>query len=181
MTKAVTDSLTSYWPDAASALGSGNTNVAAPTVQATNGEDVTCSGGSDGGVLVDSITYCPSTNTISYDPTELQQAHDNIGDFAGGTLLAEEWSSAIQHQLGKSVGTEAARKTAECLTGSWVASIAGTSASGASSLSPGDLDEAVTVLLSSNQGAQDRGTGFDRVAAFRSGFKQGAASCVSAS
>ncbi|MFI5053847.1 MAG: metalloprotease-like protein, partial [Acidimicrobiia bacterium] len=126
----------------------------------------------------DSVTYCPSNNTISYDPSVLQRAHDNIGDFAAGVLLATEWSSAVEHQDGRSVDTKAARKTAECLSGAWVADVGGQSADGTSSLSPGDLDEAVAMLVSGTNGAQDRGTGFERVAAFRAGFKHGPASCL---
>jgi predicted metalloprotease len=173
MIPAVTDSLTSYWPGAVSKA------TKAPTVRATTSSSSSCSGGTDGGVLADSVTYCPSNNTISYDPTALQRAHDEIGDFASGVLLASEWSSAVQHQLGRTVDGKAAATTSECLTGAWVAAMDGQSASG-SSLSPGDLDEAVTVLVSSNHSSRDRGTAFERVSAFRAGFKHGASSCLEA-
>ena len=63
---------------------------------------------------------------------------------------------------------------AECLAGAWAAD-------SASSLSPGDLDEAVTVLVAAGQGDTDRGTAFERVAAFRAGFKHGPADCVQSS
>jgi predicted metalloprotease len=173
MIPAVTDSLKSYWPDAVSKA------TTAPKVHAATGSSSSCDGGTDGGVLADSVTYCPSTNTISYDLNALQRSHDEIGDFASGVLLASEWSSAVQHQLGGSVDTKAAAKTSECLTGAWVAAMDGQSASG-SSLSPGDLDEAVTVLVSSNHSARDRGTAFERVSAFRAGFKHGPSSCLKA-
>jgi predicted metalloprotease len=153
-------------------------------VQAASGATTSCAGGTDGGVLSDAVTYCPATNTITYDAGALQKAHDEIGDFASGTLLAAEWSSSVQHQLGHAVGTAAARTTAECLTGAWVANVAGVSSQSAgsgSSLSPGDLDEAVTVLLTGSTGGQDRGTGFARVSAFRTGFKHGASSCLKSS
>jgi predicted metalloprotease len=171
MIPAVTDSLKSYWPDAVSKA------TTTPTVHATTGTESSCSGGSDGGVLADSVTYCPSTNTISYDATALQRAHDEIGDFASGVLLASEWSSAVQHQLGRSVDGKTAATTSECLTGAWVAAMDGQSTS-SSSLSPGDLDEAVTVLVSSNHSARDRGTAFERVSAFRAGFNHGPSSCL---
>ncbi len=111
---------------------------------------------------------------MHYDATALQNVHDNIGDFASGMLVATAWSSAVEHQLGASLGTAAARRGAECLTGAWAASES-------SSLSPGDLDEAVTVLVATGKGDADRGSAFDRVAAFRAGFRHGPSKCVQSS
>ena len=89
-------------------------------------------------------------------------------------LLATAWSSSVEHQLGSELGTDDARRGAECLAGAWAAN-------SASSLSPGDLDEAVTVLVSAGKGNADRGTAFDRVAAFRAGFRHGPSQCVQSS
>ena len=33
-------------------------------------------------------------------------AHDSIGDFASGVLLAAEWSSAMQHGKGQPLGPD---------------------------------------------------------------------------
>ncbi len=86
---AVQDSLSTYW---------GTT----PKVVAYDAPDApSCDGDTDGGVLTDEVTYCPSTNTIAYDRATMQQAHDSIGDFAAGVLLAAEWSSAVQHVEGQ--------------------------------------------------------------------------------
>jgi predicted metalloprotease len=165
----VTKSLQSYW--AGQVAGTTTTN--APTVVAS-GAGATCGGGTDGGVLDDTVEYCASTNTITYDAATLQQAHDSIGDFASGVLLAGAWSSSVEHQLGHDLGTTAARKGAECLAGAWAADRA-------TSLSPGDLDEAVTLLVAGNDEPTDRGTAFERVAAFRAGFKHGPSKCLPAS
>ena len=89
-------------------------------------------------------------------------------------LLATAWASSVEHQLGTTIGTDAARRGAECLAGAWAADTA-------SSLSPGDLDEAVTVLVAAGKGTTDRGTAFERVAAFRAGFKHGPSKCVQSS
>ncbi|HEX4530651.1 MAG TPA: neutral zinc metallopeptidase [Acidimicrobiia bacterium] len=164
MTATVTQSLDRYW-------GSQSSKLTAPTVTAGR---VDAAGGTDGGVLTDGVVYDPSTNTVRYDTATLQNAHDSIGDFAGGLLLATAWSSAVEHQLGVQLGTDTARRGAECLAGAWAAD-------SASSLSPGDLDEAVTVLVSAGQGNADRGTAFDRVAAFRDGFRNGPSQCVQSS
>ncbi len=156
----VTKSLQSYWSTQAQG--------GAPTV-AASGDAPQCTGATDGGVLTGSVTYCPSTDTITYDPSVLQQANDSIGDFAGGVLLAGAWSSAVEHQLGHALGTDAARRGAECLAGAWAGDPA-------TSLSPGDLDEAVTLLVSAGHG-----TAFERVAAFRTGFRHGPSQCVKTS
>jgi predicted metalloprotease len=160
----MTQSLTDYW-------GSQSSKLSAPTLTA----GTTSTGGdSDGGVLSDAVTYQPSTNTVHYDAATLQQVHDSIGDLGSGMLLATAWASSVEHQLGTNVGTDAARRGAECLAGAWAASQQ-------SSLSPGDLDEAVTVLVKAGTGSTDRGTAFDRVAAFRDGFKNGPSQCVQSS
>jgi predicted metalloprotease len=163
MTATVTKSLQQYW-------SSQSAKVTAPAVVA----NATCAGDTDGGVLDDLVTYCPSSNTIAYDVATLQRAHDDIGDFAAGTLLASAWSSSVQHALGNDLGSTAARKGAECLAGAWAAD-------SASSLSPGDLDEAVTLLVAAGKGDTDRGTAFERVAAFRAGYKHGPSKCVQSS
>ncbi len=129
---------------------------------------------SDGGVITDSVTYQPSSNTVHYDAATLQDVHDTIGDFGSGMLVATAWASSVQHQLGASLGTDASRRGAECLAGAWAANTSTT-------LSPGDLDEAVTVLVAAGKGSTDRGTAFDRVAAFRDGFKHGPSKCVQSS
>ena len=126
-------------------------------------------------MLTDGVVYDPSTNSVHYDAATLQNVHDSIGDFAGGLLLATAWSSAVEHQLGAPLGTDSAAPRGR---------VPGRRLGGrrrASSLSPGDLDEAVTVLVSAGQGDADRGTAFDRVAAFRDGFRHGPSQCVQSS
>ena len=165
----ITDNLDEYW-------SSQSSKVTTPTVNAgtaATGDD------SDGGVLTDSVTYDASSNAITYDAATMQKVHDNIGDFGSGMLVASAWASSVQHQLGVSIGNDAARRGAECLAGAWTASLS-------SKLSPGDLDEAVTVLVAAGKGSSaggggGRGTAFDRVAAFRAGFKHGPSKCVQSS
>jgi predicted metalloprotease len=160
----ITDSLGEYWSSQSSKL-------TAPTV---NAGSVATGDNSDGGVLTDAVTYDGSTNAITYDATTMQKVHDNIGDFGSGMLVASAWASSVQHQLGTTIGDDGARRGAECLAGAWTASLS-------SKLSPGDLDEAVTVLVAAGKGSTDRGTAFDRVAAFRAGFKHGPSKCVQSS
>jgi predicted metalloprotease len=168
---AVQDSLTQYWGD--------ELNAAPDVVAYDNGAAPSCDDGTDGGVLVDSVTYCASTNTIAYDEATMAKAHEQIGDFAAGVLLATEWSSAV-------LRGEGSYTSAECLAGAYTASLYGDSSSsgrGASSegisLSPGDLDEVVAMLVAANSQHAESGTAFDRVAAFRTGFFRGADACQS--
>jgi len=169
---AVTDSLTNYW------------GASAPKVVAYDGNAPACDGNTDGGVLVDSVVYCPSTNTIAYDRATMARAHDDIGDFASGVLLAAAWSSSVQHANHDAVGTASARKAAECLAGAYTASLdASSTRSSARSdgitLSPGDLDEVVSMLVAAGHSDHgiDRGTAFNRVSAFRTGFFKGTSAC----
>jgi predicted metalloprotease len=165
----ITQSLDEYW-------GSQSSKLAAPSVAAGG---AATAADSDGGVLTDAVTYQPSSNAVHYDATTMQDVHDNIGDFASGMLVATAWGSSVEHQLGVQLGTDDARRGAECLAGAWAANLS-------SKLSPGDLDEAVTVLVAAGKGTSSdgrghRGTAFDRVAAFRAGFKHGPSQCVQSS
>jgi predicted metalloprotease len=168
---AVQNSLSTYW----------NTN-ATPKVVAYDAPNApSCDGGTDGGVLSDAVTYCPSTNTIAYDRGTMQQADSKVGDFAAGVLLASEWSSAVQHDKGQSIGSADARRTAECLAGAFTSSLDPANAGGSSahdiSLSPGDLDEVVSMLVAADSHDGSRGTAFTRVSEFRTGFVRGAGAC----
>ncbi|HXY94517.1 MAG TPA: neutral zinc metallopeptidase [Acidimicrobiia bacterium] len=173
-------SLADVLPAVQSALESYYSTSAPKVVAYDSGNAPACDGGTDGGVLVDSVTYCPSTNTIAYDRSEMLKAHDDIGDFASGVLLAAEWSSSVQHDKGQAIGTAAARDTADCLAGSFTSSLDPDNQSSSStqiSLSPGDLDEVVRMLVAADSNGGDRGTAFSRVAAFRTGYFQGADAC----
>jgi predicted metalloprotease len=162
----ITQSLDEYWTSQSSKLTAPTVTAGAATTEAADD--------GDGGVLTDSVTYQPSSNAVHYDATTMQDVHDNIGDFGSGMLVATAWASSVEHQLGAEVGTDDARRGAECLAGAWAADLS-------SKLSPGDLDEAVTVLVAAGKGSTDRGTAFDRVAAFRAGFKHGPSQCVQSS
>ena len=107
----ITKSLDDYWTSQSSKL-------TAPTIAAGT---TTTGDNSDGGVLSDSVTYDASNNAINYDAATLQNVHDNIGDFGSGMLIATAWASSVEHQLGSSVGSDDARRGAECLAGAWAA------------------------------------------------------------
>jgi predicted metalloprotease len=185
----VEDSMKSYWTNATTKFTGTTKIVAGNPVKAAD----SCSGGngngSDQGALSDAAVYCAATDTVTYDAQQLAAEHDSIGDFAPAVLLATEYAASVQHALGRDVQSAAGRSASVCLAGAWAADVGGQTADssgtnsgtgGSSSLSPGDLDEAVKALVASPSGAVDRGSAFDRVSAFRTGFHDGASACVSA-
>ena len=179
---ALTKSLDAYWSDAAPNIESAP-KVVAYDASGAPASAPRCSSSTDGGVLVDSVLYCPQTDTIAYDHATLQQAASEVGDFAAGLLLAAGYSSAIQQRLGIPLGSVASRQVATCLTGAYAASLdASVSSRRASSsditLSPGDLDEVIAMLVKPDGTNGGRGTAFSRVAAFRTGYFEGVAACI---
>ncbi|WP_235874711.1 neutral zinc metallopeptidase [Saccharopolyspora aridisoli] len=116
------------------------------------------------------VGFCPSPPTITADPAALRHTRDDIGDQAVTTLLASRYALAALTELGQ----RASGADIVCLTGAFTAA--------QPHLSPGDLDEAVQVVLESD--AVSRGgdgpplSGFDRIAAFGDGARSGWAGCV---
>jgi predicted metalloprotease len=173
------DSLDAYWSQTARVYKT------APKVTAARGSSIpACPGGSDGGVLSETVVYCADNNTITYASATLDGAERDIGDLGAGVYIAAAWSSAVEHAIGIPLGTTQARSTAECLTGAWAASVQDGTASGAgtSSFSPGDLDEIVATFVATGDASHgsdvDRSTVFDRIARFRTGFDSGPSACV---
>lgn len=119
------------------------------------------------------MTYC-SPNIVA-DQGALTELRRSAGDHASGTLLTSRYALAAQKALRQPItGPEAGRRTA-CLTGAQTASDPGT-------LSPRDLDSAISTLLTSGGVPADGHSGsalsgFERVAAFRAGAAGGAAAC----
>jgi hypothetical protein len=146
----------------------------APRVGKVSG-DPQCAGGRQG-----PVAYCPDARTVEVDDEKaLPRIHRDIGDYATGTLLAGRYGLSVLAAAGKPVDGPVAQQGAVCLAGSFTAA---QFAAEASLLSPGDLDEAVQVLLDYDYVARDTAgaataAGFDRVAAFRKGFLDGADEC----
>lgn len=128
------------------------------------------------------VAFCPDDDTIEIDLSgELARLHTEIGDYATGVLLATRYAQAALDGLGRPLEGRVAARTALCLAGAYSGDLLG----GAEGwqLSPGDLDEAVQLLLAADYGSPDAGgeaqsTGFERVAAFRDGTLDGVAACA---
>lgn len=127
------------------------------------------------------IAYCQEDGEIDVATgDELPKLHTEIGDFATGTILASRYSMAALAALGKPVDGEDAQRELLCLTGAYTGSLI--TPQDGFSLSPGDLDEAIQVLLRFDYPGRDAkgdavATGFDRVSLFRVGALQGVKAC----
>lgn len=121
------------------------------------------------------VAYCSRPPTIVADRDALAALNRDIGDHASATLLASRYAVAAQNALHQPV---TGRRTA-CLTGAYTGSLRDRPGA---ALSARGLDEAVQSLLVGGGVARDAGratalSGFDQVAAFRSGVSGGASAC----
>ncbi|MGH3980637.1 MAG: neutral zinc metallopeptidase [Pseudonocardiaceae bacterium] len=125
--------------------------------------------------------FCPGEDVVEVDGSgRLAQLHREVGDYATGLLLASRYGLAALQQLGRPIEGHDAGRAALCLAGAYSGELLRRTRG--FGLSPGDLDEAVLVLLTLDYGSRDaRGqggsTGFDRVGTFRAGTLGGAAAC----
>ncbi len=134
------------------------------------------------------VSYCPATNTIAVDLSELEalgtpSAQDEIGGIVSGdntaySVLVSRYMLAIQNERGGLAldNAEAALRTA-CLSGVATTKMTKpvtTSDGNTVALTAGDLDEAVSGLLTNGLVASDVNgetvpSGFSRMDAFRNG------------
>lgn len=133
-------------------------------------------------------SYCPDTNTIVVDLTELQALaapsdQVDVGDLAGGdntafSVLISRYTLALQHARGLVLdNAEAALRTA-CLTGVATAKMikpVNLPNGDTILLTAGDVDEAVSGILTNGLAASDVNgesvpSGFARIDAFRVGI-----------
>ncbi|WP_068155771.1 metallopeptidase [Rhodococcus phenolicus] len=148
------------------------------------------------------VSYCPATNTIGVDLEELAErgappesgsnpfSADVRGDYNAYVLLASRYALAVQREAGASLTDAQTALRAACLSGAISAALSPTNVDPTGNpdeslvwLSPGDLDEAVSGLLTDGLAASDVNgntvpSGFARVDAFRTGVLGGEAGCT---
>ena len=131
------------------------------------------------------LFYCVPDNYVGFEDESMRGFYAEGGDFAVAALLATQWGIAALTQMGDSSDETMSSQRADCLAGAWTASVLlqNRDATSGYSLSPGDLDEAITALLTfRGPGDADRqGAGFVRTEAYRSGVINGAKPCLAAS
>ncbi len=130
--------------------------------------------------------WTPLKGTVGVTPELAQRAYKGIGDFAVSTLIGHGYATLVQKVVGEAGTPLQQSLQADCLTGTWAASLfLNDRPHAAFHLSPGDLDEAITALLlqgdsaaNVNSGKSTVGTSFMRITAFRTGFLSGIAECA---
>ncbi|WP_409329825.1 hypothetical protein [Trujillonella humicola] len=127
------------------------------------------------------LGWCEADNTVYVDETDLlQPAYEEIGDFAVATAFALPYAQAVRAHLGLAPDDTTATV---CLTGAYTAAFFNGDFQENTTLSPGDVDEAIQFLLTYGQTESVLpdvdATGFELVGAFRAGFLggPGAAPC----
>lgn len=130
------------------------------------------------------VAYCTADRTVVADRAALTPVSDGIGDYAAGTLVAVRYGFATLDALGRPTTGPAAATAAVCLAGAYTGRLIDPTGGGFS-LSPGDLDEAVGVLLSQDWAGRDSAGaadpadhGYERVDHFRAGVLGGPQSCL---
>ncbi|WP_308014749.1 MULTISPECIES: metallopeptidase [unclassified Rhodococcus (in: high G+C Gram-positive bacteria)] len=165
-----------------------------PTVD-YSGADTGCADA----LTTEPVSYCPSTNTIGISvdaladrgrPTEVSEDDivplDVTGDYGAYVLFVSRYVLAVQNEAGQGLTDARAALRSACLSGVVTAALSPSDTAAAQrstvTLSPGDLDEAVSGLLSDGLAASDVDgrtvpSGFARVDAFRWGVLGGREAC----
>ena len=135
--------------------------------------------------LTNTVYFCRPDRYVVIDVDYMQRVYEEIGDFGVTTLLAVPWATYVQELQGvaDAGGSEASSRSADCYTGGFAAAMVlgqlrSDTMRGYVSLSPGDLDEAISAFLDADQLTGGEGDAvFSRVSAFRDGFFDGYDSC----
>lgn len=166
-----------------------------PPTLTLDGADTGCSDAE----TTEPVSYCPATNTIGVSVDELAErgtpgrvgrrelfVTDLTGDYNAYVLVASRYTLALQHSKGEDLNSPQTALRAACLSGVITAALSpenpSTLDAGSVWLSPGDLDEAVSGLLTDGLAASDVDgetvpSGFSRVDAFRTGVLGGESAC----
>ncbi|HVE67169.1 MAG TPA: neutral zinc metallopeptidase [Solirubrobacteraceae bacterium] len=129
--------------------------------------------------------YCQSDRTIYLPVGYFETKVAPIGDAAAVTLVGLLWGYRVQDAVGAFKAVQSGQRTgldvnlgAICMAGSYMATVANRNL-----LEQGDVDEILkTAAATADQGtppdvSKAKGSGPQRVAAFRVGFSRGASAC----
>ncbi|MGW4243787.1 metallopeptidase [Nocardia sp. NPDC004722] len=143
------------------------------------------------------VTYCPATNLIGTDVSALHDrgvsnADDEglpvnvTGSYSAYIVFISRYTLAVQHAVGQALTGAKTGLRAACLSGVITAKLAdpGRKSQSGITLTSGDIDEAVSGLLSDGLAASDTNgntvpSGFSRVDAFRAGVLGDKTTCAS--
>jgi predicted metalloprotease len=129
--------------------------------------------------------FCAADGAVVVDRSGLGALEQQFGDYAAATLVVSRYGLATIAAVGGPTTGPAAGSAAACLAGAYSGRLI--DADGAFSLSPGDLDDAVQVLLAGDWAVRDAHGdpdpaehGFERVGRFRAGLQGGPDACLPA-
>ncbi len=138
--------------------------------------DDECADG-DSATIGGGVEYCADTGQVAVDEERTRQLHAELGDFTVGLLFAEAWAEAGQRALGLDVDGAEAEEQRDCYSGVFVATIFPEQVnevfpqSSDFRISPGDLDEAVQMLLLLTEGEDGSAArALERLNSFREGL-----------
>lgn len=127
------------------------------------------------------IAFCPDSDEIELATAgELPELHLEVGDYATGIILASRYGMATLDALEQPLDGEQTQRQLLCLAGSYTGVLLDRTTG--FTLSPGDLDEAIQVLLRYDYPGRDSegeaiDTGYERVSVFRAGTLEGLEAC----
>jgi predicted metalloprotease len=121
--------------------------------------------------------YCPGDGNVRIDLDSARQLYAVYNDFSVGYVLAAAWAEAAQSYLDSSLAGEERVLANDCLVGAFARSTLPIEfnpdrSETETSLSPGDLDEAVTTAVEVGDDSTDTnefGSPFEKIDAFRTG------------
>ncbi len=146
--------------------------------------DVPACGGFTGepGFYENNAFYCAADDFVAWDNVGLfPSLYTDIGDFAIGLVLADEWGRAVQTRAGLTTEGEEAQLQVDCMAGVWTAALTRPEADNPMRLflSAGDLEEGIAgfLALSGTPGVEGETSAFNRFEAFKNGFFDGLSVC----
>lgn len=177
------DSLEQYWSETFPTISGGEAWQPLAAEPFTTEAPPSCNGTE---VTEYKLFLCVPELYVGFEESEAMPQAYELGDFAVGHLFGTQYGLAVQHQLGLDVSNPVTSTLrGDCYAGAWGGALLpgedGQSQIGNDLvLSPGDLDEAVAVMLSfrTESDRARQGPGFDRVRAFRSGVINGPTTCA---
>ncbi|MCS7480074.1 neutral zinc metallopeptidase [Umezawaea endophytica] len=168
----LTPDLSAYYQGVLTSIG----KTWVPPKSTKVGQEPDCSG--DQGP----VAFCKDDKAVEIDVEgDLRKLHEQIGDYATGLLMASRYGLSALAQAGKQTDGAAAGSNALCMAGAYTGVVLDRKEG--FGLSPGDMDEAVQVLLAANfptrdaKGRSGLEPGFKRVEVFRAGVFDGDKAC----
>lgn len=146
-----------------------------------NGEVPACGGFvAPDGFFEGNAFYCEADDFVAWDNVGLFPGlWTEIGDFAIGLVLADEWGRAVQARAGLATEGPEAQLQVDCMAGVWTAALIPEDNPTGILLSAGDLEEGISgfLALSATPGIEGEVSAFQRFEAFKAGFFDGITVC----